>query len=60
VRVIKEAVREGYARRTGDKDLAETDRDFVFGIKLTEEGRHLLDRVLRLGEPRATPAAIAP
>jgi len=51
VRVINQAVKEGYARRTGDRELAETDRDFVFGVKLTDAGRQLLERILQLSDP---------
>jgi hypothetical protein len=53
IRVINAAVKAGYALRTGAKELAETDRDFVFGVRLTDEGRHLLEGVLHLDEAQA-------
>jgi hypothetical protein len=56
IHVINTAVKAGYAVRTGAKELTETDRDFVFGIRLTAEGRRLLERVLHLDEPQS-PAA---
>jgi hypothetical protein len=51
VRVLKDAVKAGYARRTGTAELRETDRDMVVGVQLTEPGLLYINRVLRLDEP---------
>lgn len=56
VRLIKEAVLAGYARRTGTTELADTDSDMVIGLVLTEAGRRHLEGALHLDEPRATQA----
>jgi hypothetical protein len=56
VNVINEAVRAGLAQRISDRPLTETERDLIYGVKLTEEGRRLLERVLHLGETRTAPA----
>ena len=51
VRLINKAVRDGYARQTDDRELTESDRAFVFGVKLTDEGRQLLESILQLSDP---------
>lgn len=56
VRVLKQAVRAGYANRTDAAELSETDEDVIVGIKLTELGRLYLQRVLLRDELRGTPA----
>lgn len=52
IRVVKEAESTRLAQRTepAPRELVEADRDSMVGIKLTEEGRHYVNRVLHLDE----------
>ena len=52
VHLVNQAVGAGLARRTGIKDLDETDRDRVVGLEQTPAGRELIDSVLAAAPPR--------
>lgn len=57
IEVLNDAVAEKLVRRTATgRALAESDRDSLVGLELTEEGKHYVNRVLHLDEGRATTA----